>query len=209
MSNAPCLLKHIVAGSDIARLTTTATRSADGTHFIINGEKKWVTQGQFASHALVGCRTGPPGAKGLSVFIVDLSSSGISRRKMENSGVSSSGTSGPAGHAFRTLDIDRLLGSAFIELDNVLVPAENILGKENKGFEIIMSSQLVTLWYWTWLNIHSVHPRAFMGRHYCHPSWPHRPRRQLQTCSYKTHLRPSSLLEPSHPSQVFEDGWST
>lgn len=36
-----------------------------------------------------------------------------------------------------------LLGSAFFDLDNVVVPAENILGKENNGFEIIMSSEYI------------------------------------------------------------------
>lgn len=109
------------AGSDIAGLTTTAEKSADGNYYILNGEKKWVTQGQFASHALVAARTGPAGAKGLSVFILDLSTKGVTRTKMENSGVNSS-------------------GSAFMDLEDVQVPAENILGKENAGFEIIMST---------------------------------------------------------------------
>ncbi|KAJ5243275.1 uncharacterized protein N7469_001602 [Penicillium citrinum] len=66
-------------------------------------------------------RTGPPTAKGISVFIVPLNSKGISRRKMENSGVNSS-------------------GSTFMELDDVVVPVGNMLGKENQGFEIIMST---------------------------------------------------------------------
>jgi alkylation response protein AidB-like acyl-CoA dehydrogenase len=80
-----------VAGSDVSNLTTTAEKSKDGNSYTINGDKKWVTQGMWATHALVGCRTGPPGSKGLSVFIVDLNQKGIERRKMENSGVSSSG----------------------------------------------------------------------------------------------------------------------
>ncbi|KAK1772089.1 putative acyl-CoA dehydrogenase [Phialemonium atrogriseum] len=109
------------AGSDVGGLTTTAEKSADGRFYTLNGEKKWVTQGQWATHALIGCRTGPAGPKGLSVFIVDLSSEGVSRKKMENSGVNSS-------------------GSAFITLDEVVVPAENLLWKENAGFEIIMST---------------------------------------------------------------------
>lgn len=79
------------AGSDVGGLTTTAEKSPDGKWFILNGQKKWVTQGQFASHALVGARTGPAGPKGLSVFILDLNSRGVSRKKMENSGVNSSG----------------------------------------------------------------------------------------------------------------------
>lgn len=76
----------------MAGLTTTARKSADGKYYTINGEKKWVTQGRWADHGLVAARTGPAGAKGISVFIVPLNVKGISRRKMENSGVSSSGT---------------------------------------------------------------------------------------------------------------------
>lgn len=78
-------------GSDVAGLITTAKRSADGKSYLINGEKKWVTQGQKADVGLIAARTGPPTAKGISVFIVPLNSKGISRRKMENSGVNSSG----------------------------------------------------------------------------------------------------------------------
>ena len=81
----------LVVGSDVAGLTTTATKSADGKSYILNGEKKWVTQGRWADVGLIAARTGPPTAKGISVFIVPLNTKGISRRKMENSGVSSSG----------------------------------------------------------------------------------------------------------------------
>jgi hypothetical protein len=103
-------------------MTTTAEKSKDGKHYVLNGQKKWVTQGQWATHALCAARTGGPGPKGVSVFIIDLATKGITRTKMENSGVSSS-------------------GSTFVDLDEVLVPAENLLGQENKGFEIIMSSK--------------------------------------------------------------------
>jgi alkylation response protein AidB-like acyl-CoA dehydrogenase len=106
-------------------MTTTAAKSKDGKQYVLNGQKKWVTQGQWATHALIAARTGGPGPKGVSVFIVDLSTKGVTRTKMENSGVSSS-------------------GSTFVDLDEVVVPTENILGQENKGFEIIMSSKSST-----------------------------------------------------------------
>ncbi|KAH8819262.1 acyl-CoA dehydrogenase/oxidase [Xylogone sp. PMI_703] len=109
------------AGSDVGGLTTIATKTDDGKFYVINGEKKWVTQGLWADHGLVAARTGSSGPKGLSVFIVPLTTKGISKRKLENSGVSSS-------------------GSAYIEFDDVHVPVENILGKEGQGFEIIMST---------------------------------------------------------------------
>ncbi|OAP64213.1 hypothetical protein AYL99_00185 [Fonsecaea erecta] len=109
------------AGSDVGGITTTATKSRDGKSWVLNGEKKWVTQGLWATHGLVAARSGSAGPKGLSVFIVPLSLPGISRRKLLNSGVGSS-------------------GSAYVEFDDVLVPAESLLGKEGQGFEIIMST---------------------------------------------------------------------
>lgn len=109
------------AGSDVAALTTTAAKTSDGKHYILNGQKKWVTQGKWADHALCAARTSDTGAKGLSVFIVPMNSKGVTKKKMENSGVSSS-------------------GSTFVELDEVLVPVENLLGQENQGFEIVMST---------------------------------------------------------------------
>lgn len=72
-------------------MLTTAKKTPDGKNYIINGEKKWVTQGKWADHGLVAARTGAAGAKGISMFIVPLASMGISRRSMENSGVKSSG----------------------------------------------------------------------------------------------------------------------
>lgn len=112
-------------GSDVAGLTTTATKAPDGRSYLLSGEKKWVTQGCWATHGLVAARTGGPGHKGISCFMVDMASKGISRRKMVNSGVSSS-------------------GSAFVEFDEVRVPADNLLGHEGQGFEIIMSSKYTT-----------------------------------------------------------------
>lgn len=79
-------------GSDVAGSTMAAAKTPDGSSYVLNGEKKWITQGRRADHGLVAARTGTSGAKGISVFIVPLHTKGISRRKMENSGVNSSGT---------------------------------------------------------------------------------------------------------------------
>jgi alkylation response protein AidB-like acyl-CoA dehydrogenase len=85
------ITNYFQVGSDVAGLTTTAEKTLDGKHYVLSGEKKWVTQGRWATHGLVAARTGPVGAKGISMFIVPLDNEKISKRKIENSGVSSSG----------------------------------------------------------------------------------------------------------------------
>ena len=66
-------------------------------------------------------RTGGSGASGISVLIIPLKVPGVTTRKMKNSGVGAS-------------------GSTFIEFDDVRVPVDNLLHKENRGFEVIMSN---------------------------------------------------------------------
>lgn len=79
------------AGSDVGGIETVAERSADGRHWVINGTKKWITQGQKADYCLTAVRTGAPGAKGISMFMVPMNAKGVTKRKLLNSGVSSSG----------------------------------------------------------------------------------------------------------------------
>uniref|UniRef100_A0A0G4IBZ9 Cytochrome b5 heme-binding domain-containing protein n=1 Tax=Chromera velia CCMP2878 TaxID=1169474 RepID=A0A0G4IBZ9_9ALVE len=107
------------AGSDVANLTTTAVKSADGKHYILNGEKKWITNGVFADYFTVACRTGKAGFGGLSLLLVSREFAGVSTRQMNCMGVWSSGTT-------------------FITFDDVKVPVENLIGEENKGFQYIM-----------------------------------------------------------------------
>ncbi|PQE21707.1 acyl- dehydrogenase protein [Rutstroemia sp. NJR-2017a BVV2] len=107
------------AGSDVANIKTTAVR--EGSHYIVNGSKKWITNAIWADYVTAAVRTGGPGAAGISLLIIPLSSKGVSRRPMHNSGVNAS-------------------GSTFITFEDVLVPADNLLHKENRGFEVIMSN---------------------------------------------------------------------
>jgi alkylation response protein AidB-like acyl-CoA dehydrogenase len=107
--------------SDVANILTTATRSPSGTHYIVNGSKKWITGLPLATHMTTAVRTGGPGAAGLSVLVIPLSSPGISHRLIANSGQKGGAAS-------------------FVELDNVYVPLENLLGKENHGFKIVMTN---------------------------------------------------------------------
>ncbi|ODQ52354.1 acyl-CoA dehydrogenase NM domain-like protein [Saitoella complicata NRRL Y-17804] len=109
------------AGSDVGGITTTAEKARDGTHYLVNGAKKWITNGVFADYMTTAVRTGGPGASGISVLVVPLDTPGVTRRKIHNSGVNAS-------------------GSTYVELDNVKVPVSNLLGKEGEGFKIIMSN---------------------------------------------------------------------
>mmetsp|Transcript_66954 Transcript_66954/g.151243 ORF Transcript_66954/g.151243 Transcript_66954/m.151243 type:complete len:453 (-) Transcript_66954:121-1479(-) len=117
---AACLcITEPTAGSDVANLRTSA--KLEGDHYILNGEKKWITNGIFADYFTVACRTGGPGMGGISLLLVERGMPGLTTRKMKCSGVWSSGTT-------------------YITFDDVKVPKANLLGKENKGFQYIMSN---------------------------------------------------------------------
>lgn len=80
------------AGSDVANLKTEARKTADGKHFILNGEKKWITNGVFADYFTVAARTGGPGMGGVSLLLVEKGMPGVSTRQMNCQGVWASGT---------------------------------------------------------------------------------------------------------------------
>jgi alkylation response protein AidB-like acyl-CoA dehydrogenase len=106
------------AGSDLASLRTTAVDTADG--WVLNGQKTWISWGQFARWCGVLARTDPelPKHKGISLFVVDMESPGLDVRPMEQI----------TGHA------------EFCELflHDVAVPKENMLGGRGDGWKIAM-----------------------------------------------------------------------
>lgn len=106
------------AGSDVAGLTCEARKTPDGKHYIVNGEKKWITNGVFADFFTVAVRTGGPGAGGISVLLIERGP-GVKTTKMKCTGLWASGTT-------------------YISFEDVKVPVENLIGKENEGFKIIM-----------------------------------------------------------------------
>lgn len=108
-------------GSDVANIQTTAKLTPDGKHYVVNGSKKWITNGIWADYCTTAVRTGGKGAGGISVLVIDLHSKGVRTRKIENSGLDAS-------------------GSTFITYEDVLVPVSNLLGRENQGFKIIMTN---------------------------------------------------------------------
>ena len=109
------------AGSDAAAQKTTAVR--DGDFYVINGAKNWITNGTRADAIVLFAMTNKEaGHRGISAFIVDLNTPGVTRA--------------PA---------DRKLGinaseSCSLYFENVRVPAKNLLGKEGEGFKVAMST---------------------------------------------------------------------
>ncbi|OJJ07439.1 hypothetical protein ASPVEDRAFT_178068 [Aspergillus versicolor CBS 583.65] len=110
------------AGSDVANITTTATKSEDGKYYIINGNKKWITNGIWSEYSTMAVRTGGPGAAGLSLIVVPLKGyPGVSMQRLKVSGQVSGGTT-------------------YIELDDVKVPVENLIGREGEGMKFVMNN---------------------------------------------------------------------
>jgi acyl-CoA dehydrogenase len=110
------------AGSDVANIKTTAVKSADGKKYIVNGTKKWITNGIWSDCAAMAVRTGGPGPGGLSMLVVPLKGHpGVDMRRLKVSGQISAGTT-------------------FIELDDVEVPVENLIGEEGQGMRYIMTN---------------------------------------------------------------------
>eukprot|EP00026_Physarum_polycephalum_P005611 Phypoly_transcript_05646.p1 GENE.Phypoly_transcript_05646~~Phypoly_transcript_05646.p1 ORF type:complete len:560 (+),score=69.76 Phypoly_transcript_05646:55-1680(+) len=106
-------------GSDVANLTTVATKTPDGKHYVVNGEKKWITNGTFADFFTVAVRTGDKGMGGISLLLIERTMPGVKTRAMKCSGMWGSGT-------------------AYVTFEDVLVPVENIIGEENQGFMCIV-----------------------------------------------------------------------
>lgn len=107
-------------GSDVANLKTTAKR--DGNHFVINGSKTFITGGMESDYFVIGARTGGPGLAGISLFFVDADAPGFSRTPLtKKMGWWAS-------------------NQATLYFDDCRVPAENLMGEEDKGFLAIMNN---------------------------------------------------------------------
>ena len=105
-------------GSDVAGMRSTAVK--DGDIYILNGSKTFITNGVYADYMIVAAKTEPSlGNKGISIFVVDRKSEGVTANKLNKLGWRASDT-------------------AELAFDNVVVPAANLMGEENKGFSYIM-----------------------------------------------------------------------
>ncbi len=110
-------------GSDFARIQGTARR--EGDVYILNGEKMWISLATKADYALVTMRTDPhadPPHRGLTAFIVDLHSPGVTRGDIKGKLGVRAGSTG------------------WIAFQNVEVPVENRIGEEGEGFKVTMSA---------------------------------------------------------------------
>jgi acyl-CoA dehydrogenase len=106
-------------GSDVAALRTRARR--DGDHYIVSGEKTFITSGVRADYLTVAVRTGGAGAAGVSLLLVDGDTPGLTRTRLDKMGWWASDT-------------------ASLHFDDCRVPAENLLGEEGQGFKLIMQN---------------------------------------------------------------------
>lgn len=105
-------------GSDVAGMRTTAIKQ--GENYILNGSKTFITNGLYCDYMVVAAKTNPElGNKGISMFIVDKDTQGVSATKLDKLGWRASDT-------------------AEIAFDNVIIPASNLMGEEGKGFPYIM-----------------------------------------------------------------------
>ncbi len=103
------------AGSDLASLTTRAVRQ--GEHYIVNGQKTWTTYAQRADWIFCLVRTDPAAKKqeGISFLLIDMTTPGITVRPID------------------TFDGGQEICEVFF--DDVKVPAENLVGQENRGWD--------------------------------------------------------------------------
>ncbi len=104
-------------GSDVANLKTRAER--DGDCYRVNGSKMFITSGIRADYYTVAVRTGGPGAGGVSLLVIEKGTPGFSQTPLKKMGWWASDT-------------------AALYFDDCRVPAENLIGEENRGFRAIM-----------------------------------------------------------------------
>jgi len=104
-------------GSDVANLETTARR--DGEHFVVNGSKMFITSGVRADFYSVAVRTGGAGPNGVSLLLIEKGTPGFSQTPLQKMGWHSSDT-------------------AALFFSDCRVPAQNLIGQENRGFSAVM-----------------------------------------------------------------------
>ena len=107
------------AGSDVANMTTTA--AADGDCYVLNGTKTWISNAGLAQQYVLFARTGEaPGAKGLSAFVIDAGTPGLS--------------------VTERIDVIAPHPLGTLQLDDCRVPRSHMLGQPGDGFKVAMAT---------------------------------------------------------------------
>jgi len=107
------------AGSDVAAMQCSARLDADGSHYVIDGAKTWISNGGIADFYCVFVRTGEaPGARGISAFVVDADAPGLTIAER--------------------IDVMAPHPLATLRFDNCRVPVGNRLGEAGQGFKVAM-----------------------------------------------------------------------
>lgn len=107
------------AGSDVAAMQCSARLSDDGSHYVLDGAKTWISNGGIADFYCVFARTGEaPGARGITAFVVDADAPGLSIAER--------------------IDVIAPHPLATLRFDNCRVPVANRLGEAGQGFKVAM-----------------------------------------------------------------------
>jgi alkylation response protein AidB-like acyl-CoA dehydrogenase len=102
------------AGSDLGSLRTTARPRPGG--WVLNGEKLWTSWAHHATRCIVLARTGGPGSRGISAFLVDMDTPGVTASPLETMG-----------------GVDEFCSTSFVDVD---VPADRLLGDLDAGWRV-------------------------------------------------------------------------
>ncbi len=115
-------LTEPMSGSDAANMASRAVLNGDGTHYVINGRKSWVTSGPVADYVILFTMTAPEQRhRGITAFIIDTDRPGFVRGKKEPKlGIRASATSE-------------------LIFEDYACPVENVLGEPGQGFKIAMA----------------------------------------------------------------------
>lgn len=113
-----CLaISEAFAGSDVMGIRTTATLTEDGEHYIVNGTKKWITNGVFADYFTTAVKTD----MGFAVICVPRTVGGVETKQIKTSYSTTAGT-------------------AYVTFDNAKVPKHYLVGEDGLGIQIVLSN---------------------------------------------------------------------